>query len=275
MALLESSYGEQKRLQFLQSVIERIQPSRVLDIGCGLGTYVTFPLAKAFPTISFLGVDCDAYSIACAQRQNTLPNLAFVPLQEFDADGQFDLIIASEVIEHVERPDEFLLDLRGKLTDDGRVVLTLPNGYGPFELMSLLQNFRCISFVYNILIKNAKKILRKSHCITYPVTFAISPHINFFSYSDIQKLLSISGFHILEFRSRTFLCGFILDHIIRYQFLSKWNARIANSLPPYLNSGWMFVLEKANSVGTSSYNRRFYARLHRYINEKAIQNHSI
>ena len=143
MVIAESSYGEQKRLQFLQSVIEQCQPSRVLDIGCGLGTYVTFPLAKAFPTISFLGVDCDAYSIACAQRQNTLPNLAFIALQEFDVDGQFDLIIASEVIEHVEHPDEFLLDLRGKLTDDGRVVLTLPNGYGPFELMSLLQNFRC------------------------------------------------------------------------------------------------------------------------------------
>src|SRR5688500_7273971 len=128
------SYGMGKRLQFLQKTIESFQPDHVLDIGCGTGTYVSFPLAKCFPNIRFIGMDADAASIEFARSENSLPNLFFVYPEELNQSKKFDLIIASEVIEHVECPDKFLLYLGDRLNEKGKLALTLPNGYGPFEL---------------------------------------------------------------------------------------------------------------------------------------------
>ena len=94
---------------------------------------VTRPLAEAFPTIRFLGLDPDRESIAWASDNNrALGNLSFV-FGNTLPDERFDLVIASEVIGHVSQPMTFLRDIRGRLNDKGRIVLTLPNGYGPFE----------------------------------------------------------------------------------------------------------------------------------------------
>ncbi|MBK6425576.1 MAG: methyltransferase domain-containing protein [Blastocatellia bacterium] len=42
--------------------------------------------------------------------------------------GTFDLVIASEVIEHVAHPDQFLAHLARFLEPQGRIVVTTPNG---------------------------------------------------------------------------------------------------------------------------------------------------
>src|SRR5450755_2063901 len=111
--MLETSYGDAKRLAFLRRIIEMRRPAHVLDIGCGTGVRVTRPLAEAFRSIRFLGVDADERSIAWASDNNhDLENLSFRPLAGLPADQRFDLVIASEVIEHVADPPGFLLELR-------------------------------------------------------------------------------------------------------------------------------------------------------------------
>src|SRR6266404_2323981 len=78
-AMRETTYGDGRRLEFLRGVIENSRPRLVLDIGCGTGMRVTRPLAKAFPTIRFLGSDPDSESIAWASDNNRdLGNLSFV-----------------------------------------------------------------------------------------------------------------------------------------------------------------------------------------------------
>lgn len=42
------------------------------------------------------------------------------------ADGSCDLVLATETLEHVRRPLDFLLEARRVLRDDGRVLLTVP-----------------------------------------------------------------------------------------------------------------------------------------------------
>lgn len=42
--------------------------------------------------------------------------------------GTFDLVVASEVIEHVAHPDELLRHMRAFLSPGGRILLTTPNG---------------------------------------------------------------------------------------------------------------------------------------------------
>src|SRR5882757_2473798 len=112
--MLETTYGDAKRLAFLRRIIEARAPAQILDIGCGTGTRVTRPLADAFPLIRFLGADADETSIAWARSNNRdRKNLQFSLLGSLPVDQCFDLVIASEVIEHVADPFGFLLDLRG------------------------------------------------------------------------------------------------------------------------------------------------------------------
>lgn len=160
MSLNETTYGIKKRLEFLVEIISKAQPSAVLDVGCGTGAYLTQPLAERFGSINFLGIDSDRVSIEFARNSCVLPNLAYSDQLESPAEGKFDLIICSEVIEHVEDSTKFLSSLTKNLSEDGKMVLTVPNGYGPFELVSWIESVLYLSGVYATL-RAIKNMLRR------------------------------------------------------------------------------------------------------------------
>lgn len=56
--------------------------------------------------------------------------LSFAPGNVLDLklEGQFDLVLATEVIEHVAHPDHFLAKLARLAKPDGHIVITTPNG---------------------------------------------------------------------------------------------------------------------------------------------------
>lgn len=106
---------------------------RVLDVGCGRG-WLTALLAAEFAERRFriLGIDPLQASIDAAGRLN--PELSFrcattrTLLKEGAA--PFDLVVSSEVIEHVrdaEKP-RFLADIATLLAPGGHLILTTPRG---------------------------------------------------------------------------------------------------------------------------------------------------
>jgi len=264
----ECTYGLQKRLDFVAKVISITQPSRVLDVGCGTGVNLTELLAQQFPQSHFTGIDSDATSIAFAMGICKSKNVQYLIQSDALDLGHFDLVIASEVIKHVEDPFAFLKFLRGRLTATGCVVLTLPNGYGPYELASLFESLMHLSGVYWVLRGIKRLVIQKPTTSASVDTLAISPHINFFSYSAVRTLIDASGFRVTQFLPRTFLCGFGFDHLIRSKQLIAWNAKVPDRLPAQCASAWMFVLTPAQSTSDFIYKRNYGARLRRYLNEK-------
>ncbi|MFQ5608458.1 MAG: class I SAM-dependent methyltransferase [Candidatus Zixiibacteriota bacterium] len=269
MSQYEDSYGTGKRLAFICEAIRQIRPGSVLDIGCGVGQ-VSYPLAKRFPDVHFHGVDKDEASIEYARRNHIAPNLTFGHEYDPCGQGRDGMIIASEVIEHVESPDEFLMSLRRKLMDTGRLVLTLPNGYGPFEWAAVAEALLKLVGVYALLRKLKGFIATgKPAAPVDPVTLALSPHINFFSYSAISSLLTQAGFAIERYSPRTFLCGFGFDQVIRGERLVSWNSKVADQLPPFASSDWMFLARPSQANGElRAYRRGFLAKTRRYLYEK-------
>lgn len=276
--MIENSYGIVKRLDFVAKSINYHKPKNILDFGCGTGEILTVPLAKNFPDIDFVGLDDDTSSIEFARKKNAdVDNLSFLYPDEIDGSPRFDLIIASEVIEHVENPEQLLLFLKDKLEISGRIVITLPNGYGPFEATSLLE---ALLFLIGIDVGAIYSFFNKG-----PTTFAdsagtdgkyslaISPHINFFSYREICSLIKGNGLEISEYQPRSFLCGLGFDQVLRGRFLTSWNNRIADSLPPWIISDWMFSVSHNSKTSESEhkfvvYERNKYARFRKFINKK-------
>ena len=84
---------------------------RVLDIGCGNGS-----LAKDVASVakSVLGVDFDSKLIEKARHKNQAPNLEYrVADATKDLSNEtFDVIIMSNVLEHIEHRVEFLKQIR-------------------------------------------------------------------------------------------------------------------------------------------------------------------
>lgn len=266
----ETTYGIKKRVDFLIEIISRVQPNSVLDVGCGTGSYLTKPLAERFGSVNFLGIDNDRVSIAFARRSCTLSNLSYSDQFELPAKDKFDLIICSEVIEHVENPTEFLSLVTRSLSKDGKIVLTVPNGYGPFEVVSWIESVLYLSGIYGALRALKNMLLRRPKTPTDASrdTLAVSPHINFFSYRGLLRLFGSAGLRVSKYRPRTFLCGFGLDQLLASGKMIEWNAQFADALPRGLNSGWMFLLERGEVTNNSTYKRGPYAKLRRYLNER-------
>jgi len=267
----ETTYGDKRRLEFVRRVIEITQPRLVLDIGCGTGMRVTRPLAAAFPAIRFVGTDPDRTSIDWASDHNRdLENLSFVDLGTALPDEQFDLVIASEVIEHLYEPVKLLHDIRDRLSEKGRIVLTLPNGYGPSELMALTECILHLSGIQMVL-RRLKYLLRGRSMPVAPQdrdTLAISPHVNFFSFREIVRLFSEAGLHVARATNRSILCGYILDDLISSPHLIALNVRLADRMPAWCVSDWMFELEPVRPIVQSHWRRGNWARFRKWLNER-------
>lgn len=105
---------------------------QALEIGCGYG-YASELLAEHGYRV--LGTDISPHAIERARQELKVPGVEFAV---WDAgteqiEGQFDLIMALEVIEHLPDPDSALRSWAGLLRPGGVLVCTTPNRYGPLS----------------------------------------------------------------------------------------------------------------------------------------------
>lgn len=269
MFTAEDTYGTRKRFEFCHDLVRETRPALVLDVGCGTGTQLTRPLAEAFPDIQFVGVDPDEVSIRYAQSLPALPNLQFGGTALLDRHTHADLVIASEVVEHVENPDQFLADLRRRLPENGRLVITVPNGYGPYEMVAALECLLRILRVYWVMRKTKRRLLRQPapERTVMQDSLAISPHLNFFSSAALMQLFRGAGLQVINYKPRTFLCGLGFDKLLPRFGLCDWNATVADGLPRWCNSAWMFVLATTDARPGKPFERGLLSRLRRRLNE--------
>lgn len=267
--LSEDAYGRAKRQIYVDAIITRHRPRSVLDFGCGTGSQLTRPLAEAHPDVEFVGVDSDEVSLNWARNDGPLKNLQYCQMEDVAPERRFDMVIASEVIEHVDHPDQLLAMLHGRLNPNGRLVLTVPNGYGPFETASFLEHVFTLTGVLPLMRKVKHAIFGKPvRDDSLSLTLAVSPHVNFFSISELRELFRNAGFEVVDLRPRTLICGFVIEWAIRGPLIA-WNADVADHLPAWCASDWMFDCVKADTAPAAvrPWQRGRWARFRRYLSE--------
>lgn len=123
----DSKYWVTFHLAFYRYAMPRAR-GRVLDIGCGYG-YGSALLAGVAARVD--GIDFHAPAIASARREYPADNLHF---HHHDAntrlpfeDGVFDLVVSSEVLEHIHHQEGLLNEIKRVTRLGGSVILKTPN----------------------------------------------------------------------------------------------------------------------------------------------------
>ena len=98
------------------------RPLKVLEVGCGAGLFGVGYQERAQ---LYRGIDIDPRVVASAQSKGL--DAKHVDLFEFDHDEPFDLITASQVVEHVVEPRAFVDKVLSLLSDDGIFHFDVPN----------------------------------------------------------------------------------------------------------------------------------------------------
>lgn len=122
-------FGQERRLEMVRQYVP-LEGARLLDIGCGLGAYVT--RFRDFTPNAF-GIDIDYPRVleGVEAGLNTLcvgvgESLPF-------AEGVFDGVLLNEVIEHVTDDRDTVREALRVTKPGGRVVIFAPNRFYPFE----------------------------------------------------------------------------------------------------------------------------------------------
>lgn len=120
--------GQERRLEFLRRYAT-LDGRRILDIGCGIGTYM-----RAFRRFSddVYGVDVDVQRVHEGGR--SVPNLMLAVGERLPfADRTFDVVLLNEVIEHVADDALTLAEACRVVRPGGYIFIYAPNRFYPFE----------------------------------------------------------------------------------------------------------------------------------------------
>lgn len=154
-----------------------------LDIGCGENP---FTFQKYFD--NYIGVDIDI-NVLKKVTQN-LSNASLVCASGSRApfrDESFDLIICTEVLEHLKNPEEMVSEIGRVLTKGGKAIISIPS-------LSLLQTI-ILWFAYKTRRISEKPYQSPNHVREY-AKFKVTPH--FEETSNLFKQFTRHGLEILD-----------------------------------------------------------------------------
>ena len=112
----------------LEQLFTQAAPSSILDIGCGEAV-LTAQWADRIAPGQVVGLDLDDPKLTAEWAQRQRPNLELKPLDVTGglpyADNSFDLVCATEVLEHVPGPEQVVAEM-ARVTS-GHLLVSVPH----------------------------------------------------------------------------------------------------------------------------------------------------
>ena len=163
----------------LYEIIKEYKNKRILDVGCGNGVIACRLLADGFDVY---GIDASETGITIASEK--YPGRFFVQdisserLPDALSAFQFDVVISTEVIEHLYAPRSYMKLIRNILSHGGAVIVSTP---------------------YHGYLKNLVMALTNKMDNHFTVLWD-GGHIKFWSRRSLTTLLTEFGFKVTKFK---------------------------------------------------------------------------
>lgn len=153
--------------------------------------------------------------------------------------GRFEVVILAEVLEHMMEPGGLLAESAKHLAEDGVLIVTVPNGFGEFEIDSKLFRFLRLQRVVDALSKNKREIVAATDNHE-------SGHVQSFTRRRLRRLFAECSLTVFREGAASFLAGPFIGHTLaRSARFIEWNSRVTDKLPLTFASGWYFALRRA------------------------------
>ncbi len=121
-------FGQDRRLALIRQYVP-LEGRRLLDVGCGIGTYV-----RRFRQFSEQVYGIDVTFDRVRRGAEDLPNLMLAVGEALPfPDASFDVVVLNEVIEHVADDRATMGEIARILRPGGHAVFYAPNRFYPFE----------------------------------------------------------------------------------------------------------------------------------------------
>ncbi|HEX8420300.1 MAG TPA: class I SAM-dependent methyltransferase [Sphingomonas sp.] len=182
--------GHSEEPMEVAAILRSMMPSgvRVLDVGCGTGSVTV--IANRGKGNDVIGIEPDQDRAAIVRARGI-----DVRAGELDSDlqrelGLFDVVMSSDVLEHVAASQTFLALLKASLRPDGTLLLSVPNvAHWSVRAMILLGRFDYED-----------------------VGIMDATHVRWFTAKSLRQLLESSGFKVVEMRQTAGVTLPIYEH---------------------------------------------------------------
>jgi SAM-dependent methyltransferase len=191
------------RLQLVLWMLRRYFPGaqRLLDVGCGTG-FVLEGIRRHYPRLGLTGCDVRLTTLLEAHRQMPETRLFAADVFALPYETEFDVVVALDVLEHIDDDRVALSALRNVIKPGGGLILTVPQHP---RLWSEVDEFSC----------HRRRYVR----------------------FDLESKVSDAGFDILR---RTSLFAVTLPLVVASRFFrhrSPFDPAAELKVPAVLNSG--------------------------------------
>jgi len=232
-------------------MIEEVRTPRgakVLDVGCGPGELVLSLLSKGYDP---LGVDISPGMVEEAIRtiqESGFPHFSGISVGDIEklnfSDDEFDIVIASGVIEYQKDDRDALIEMRRVTKRGGHLIINVSNRYSPITMSeNLYWSVRKMPIVRNAASLLKRRILGTGELTNIPVRRAHSPR-------QFNRTLTRLGFQKVSHNFfRYSLLPVPLDSMfaVSRQF-GLWMERFSRGPIGLLGGGYIVMAKKNDPV---------------------------
>jgi len=205
-------------------IIKLKNVKRILDVGCGDGTLLNH-LRNMRSTFELYGLEVDKRQIKKARLLKVNVIRTNIENNRFEFPKKyFDVIVCTEIIEHILDTDNLLIKIRKVLKDDGYLIISTPNMGWIYHIIRLILNH------------GPKTSFKAPSYHAYRGDLRDGGHVHYFTKTDLNDIFIDNGYQIVA----TF-GTWNVNNILFRKILMISSKTLLNSI---LNPGIIFIVKK-------------------------------